>query len=241
MSIPRESSRRPIVVIDGPAGAGKSSVAREVARRLGLPMLDTGALYRSVALAARRRGIAWDDEAALARLAEGLDVRFEPTADGGRRVLLEGDDVTEAIRTPEISDGASQVSALPGVRRALLDLQRDLGSRGCVAEGRDMGTVVFPDADVKFFLTADLATRARRRRDQLEADGRAAPPLEELEASIARRDERDANRAVAPLRPAPDAIVLDTSRAGFEEVVQQVMAHIAQCCPGLVGVSDAGA
>ena len=231
MASRRDPARRPIVVLDGPAGAGKSTVARILAERLGVPMLDTGALYRAVALAARERGIAWDDEERLAELAAGLDVRFVPAEAGGQKVLLEGRDVSAEIRTPEISDGASRVSALPAVRRALLDLQRRLGAGGCVAEGRDMGTVVFPDADVKFFLTADLAARARRRRDQLRAQGQTPPPLAEIEAAIAERDARDRSRAVAPLRPAPDAIAIDTTDMDLPEVVETAWGHVTRTLP----------
>ncbi len=228
-------SNPPIIALDGPAGAGKSTVARRLAERLGLPVLDTGALYRALALAAQRRGIDWDDEPALAALAEGLDVRFErDPAAGVDRVVLEGEDVTRAIRTPEVAEGASRVSAHPAVRRALLDVQRALGARGCVAEGRDMGTVVFPDADVKLYLTAGRRARARRRRQQMIAQGQTPPPLEALEAAIARRDERDAGRAVAPLRPAADARVLDTTEMTLDEVVSAAFAHIAQRRPDLV-------
>ncbi len=228
-------SNPPIIVLDGPAGAGKSTIARRLADQLGLPMLDTGALYRALALDARRRGIDWDDEAALAALAEGLGVRFERDPGAGTdRVVLGGEDVTQAIRTPEIAEGASRVSAHPAVRRALLDVQRALGARGCVAEGRDMGTVVFPDADVKLFLTAGLRARARRRRQQMIAQGQTPPPLEALEAAMARRDARDAGRAVAPLRPAADALVLDTTRLSLDEVVSEALAHIAQRRPDLV-------
>src|SRR5437867_6807441 len=161
----------PIVAIDGPAGAGKSTVARQLARRLGFTIVDTGAIYRAVALAALRAGVHWEDDAGLARLLDdpGLGISFQPDGEG-QRVLLHGEDVTEAIRTPEISRGASVVSARPVVRRKLLGLQQQLGrnaGQGAVLEGRDIGTVVFPGADVKFFLTARDEARAARRHAEL--------------------------------------------------------------------------
>jgi len=207
-----------IVAIDGPAGAGKSTAARRLAARLGFAMVDTGAIYRSVALAARRAGIAFTDDAGLARLLPGLRIRFEPPPAGdpaaGQRVLLDGEDVSAQIRTPEMSLGASAVSARPVVRAGLLELQRRLalapGNRGAVLEGRDIGTVVFPEADAKFFLTAAPEVRARRRCDELGARGEAAP-YERVLAEQRQRDRDDAERAVAPLKPAADAVLVDTS------------------------------
>jgi cytidylate kinase len=212
------------VSIDGPAGAGKSTVARRLAARLGYAMVDTGAIYRAVALAASRRGIAFDDDPGLASLLPALTIAFEPPAreGDGPRVLLDGQDVSAEIRTPAISLGASAVSARPVVRGALLGLQRRLAcdprQRGAVLEGRDIGTVVFPDADVKFFLTATPDERARRRHAELAAKG-AAPALAEVLADQTRRDRDDTERAVAPLRPAPDAILVDTSGVSLDEVV----------------------
>ncbi|HEY6909565.1 MAG TPA: (d)CMP kinase [Myxococcales bacterium] len=209
----------PIVAIDGPAGAGKSTVARQLARRLGFSMIDTGAIYRSVALVAQRRGVSWDDDEALrGMLAAGLGLEFR-----GDRVLVQGEDVSEAIRTPEISRGASVVSARPVVRKALLQLQRDLGraaSRGAVLEGRDIGTVVFPDADVKFFLTASDEARAGRRHAELLERGLSVP-IEEVLADQRRRDRDDSERAIAPLRAAADAIRVDTTGLDLEEVVER--------------------
>jgi len=213
----------PIVAIDGPAGAGKSTVARELARRLGFTIVDTGAIYRAVALAAQRAGIGWEDDAGLARLLDaGLGISFAPAGDG-QSVLLHGDDVTEAIRTPEISRGASVVSARPVVRQKLLGLQRQLGRgapRGAVLEGRDIGTVVFPDADVKFFLTANDEARAARRHAEL-ADKGLPVPLGEVLADQRRRDKDDSERAIAPLKPAADALVVDTTGMDLGEVVDQ--------------------
>jgi len=209
----------PIVAIDGPAGAGKSTVARQLARRLGFAIIDTGAIYRSVALAARRGGIAWDDDEGLRRLLDaGLGLSFD-----GERVLLHGEDVTEAIRAPEISRGASVVSARPVVRQKLLQLQRDLGHaapQGAVLEGRDIGTVVFPDAEVKFFLTASDAARAQRRHAELAEKG-IQVPLEEVLADQQRRDKDDTERAISPLRPAPDAVRVDTTGLDLGEVVER--------------------
>ncbi len=209
----------PIVAIDGPAGAGKSTVARQLASRLGFSMIDTGAIYRSVALAAERRGISWDDDEALRQmLAGGLGLDFQ-----GERVLLDGEDVSEAIRTPGISRGASVVSARAVVRKALLQLQRDLGraaTRGAVLEGRDIGTVVFPDAEVKFFLTASDEARAGRRHAELAERGLSVP-IEEVLADQRRRDRDDSERAIAPLRAADDAIRVETTGLDLEEVVER--------------------
>ena len=209
----------PIVAIDGPAGAGKSTVARQLARLLGFSMIDTGAIYRSVALAARRAEIAWDDDEGLRRLLEaGLGLQFVED-----RVLLKGHDVTEAIRTPEISRGASVVSARPVVREKLLGLQRELGlqaPKGAVLEGRDIGTVVFPDAQVKFFLTASDEARAQRRHAEL-ADKGLPVELSEVLADQRRRDKDDTERAIAPLKAAPDAINVDTTGLDLAEVVEK--------------------
>lgn len=220
-----------IVAIDGPAGAGKSTASRRVAARLGFALVDTGAIYRAVALAASRRGIAYDDDARLASLLPTLDVRFAPPAAGepAQRVLLGGEDVSHEIRTPPMSLGASAVSARPVVRAGLLELQRrlavDAGNRGAVLEGRDIGTVVFPDADAKFFLTATPEVRARRRHAELAAKGVAAT-FEEVLADQIRRDRDDSERAVAPLRPAGDARVLDTSGTSLDDVVDALAREV---------------
>jgi cytidylate kinase len=222
-----------IVAIDGPAGAGKSTAARRLAARLGFAMVDTGALYRAVALAAHRAGMAYDDDVRLAALLPALAIRFvappveEPAR--GQRVFLGDEDVSDLIRTPAMSLGASAVSARPVVREGLLAQQRRLatapGQRGAVLEGRDIGTVVFPDADIKFFLTASPEVRARRRHDELRAKGDAAT-LEEVLSGQARRDRDDSERAVAPLRPAPDALLLDTSGLELEAVVDALAAAV---------------
>jgi CMP/dCMP kinase len=226
--LPASMERTPmLVVIDGPAGAGKTTIARTLARALAVPLLDTGAIYRSLALLARERGVAWDDEPGLVALARELDLRLgELPEQGPQPVLLGARDVTAAIRTPDIAQGASQVSAWPQVRAALLPVQRELGARGCVAEGRDMGTVVFPDAPHKFFLTAELPVRAARRRAELELAGADPAVVSAVEGEMATRDARDAGRAVAPLRPADDAVHIDSSQLGADEVVSVILARI---------------
>jgi cytidylate kinase len=219
------AARRLIVAIDGPAGAGKSTTARLLAERLGYALLDTGAIYRTMALRASERGIAWDDGPAVAALADGLEISFrlEGTIN---RVFANGADVTPAIRTPEISDGASRVSALPEVRAVLLGLQRRIGDQGgVVVEGRDIGTVVFPNAEAKFFLTATTDERARRRVAELRAAGKSADQ-EKTRAELVARDERDSTRAAAPLRRADDAIEIDSSALGPGEVVARMAAIV---------------
>ena len=207
-----------VVTIDGPAGAGKSTVARQLATSLGYSFLDTGAIYRTVALVARQRGIDWSDGPALGALAAGLDLRFESTS-GVNRVIADGADVTTEIRTPAISEGASQVSAHPPVRTALMGIQRAIGARGrVVAEGRDTGTVVFPDAQAKFFLTASAVERARRRTLELLAAGRPAIQAE-VQKDIEIRDQRDSTRAVSPLKRAHDAVEIDTTALTADQVV----------------------
>ena len=214
---------RPVVAIDGPAGAGKSTVARHVAEQLGFVLVDTGALYRTLAWEARKRGVAWSDGPSLGLLAQGIVANHDlvlPTDPHARgRVTLAGEDVSEAIRAPEIGMGASQVSAHPEVRAALLDLQRQAGKDGgVVLEGRDIGTVVFPDAEVKFFLTARPEVRATRRYDELVAKGERVSLDATLE-EVRRRDENDTNRSVAPLRMADGAILVDSSDRSIDETV----------------------
>jgi CMP/dCMP kinase len=215
-----------IVAIDGPAGAGKSTAARLLAARLGYALLDTGAIYRSMALRARERGVSWDDGPGVAALADGIDISFR--LDGKvNHVTLNGQDVTAAIRTPEMSDGASRVSALPEVRAALLGLQRRIGAAGgVVVEGRDIGTVVFPDAEAKFFLTADTDERARRRVAELTAAGKPVD-VDQTKAEIVARDTRDSTRAAAPLRKADDAIEIDSSALAPDAVVARMAEVVA--------------
>jgi cytidylate kinase len=223
------SRPRPVIAIDGPAGVGKSTTSRELARRLGYTLVDTGALYRGVALAARERDISWDDEAAVVALCPEIELGFASQEDGTPRLLLDGVDRGDDIRTPDMSSGASRVSAYPGVRQALLGIQRKLGEAGgVVLEGRDIGTVVFPDAEVKLFLTASAEERARRRVQDLESRG-IAVDYDELLAQIRSRDEADSTRAIAPLRPAEDAVILDSTSLDLEAVVRHVLELVESC------------
>jgi cytidylate kinase len=213
-----------VITIDGPTASGKGTIARLIAQRLGWHILDSGALYRLVALAAQKHSIALDDVESLQPLAAHLDVEFVAADEGKEEmiVLLEGEDVTLELRTETCGNGASKVAALPVVREALLDRQRAfLQPPGLVADGRDMGTVVFPDAVVKIFLTASAEERARRRYNQLKDKGLGVT-MRSLLDEIAERDERDRNRAASPLVPAEDAVELDTSELGIDEVVDQL-------------------
>jgi len=216
--------RTPIVTVDGPSGSGKGTISRAVAVRVGWHFLDSGALYRLVALAGLKRGLKPDEVEGHARLAASLDVRFDVRPDGGELVLLEGEVVTDQIRSEVAGQGASRVAAWPGVRSALLDRQRAFArSPGLVADGRDMGTVVFQGADLKIFLTASPDERALRRYKQLKDKG-SDVSLPALSREITERDQRDSTRAVAPLKPAPDAEVIDSTSLTIEQVIDRVTA-----------------
>ncbi|MFZ5589871.1 MAG: (d)CMP kinase [Pseudomonadota bacterium] len=215
----------PVITIDGPSGSGKGTISQIVARRLGWHFLDSGALYRLTALAARRAGVALDDETRLAQLARGLDVRFDAAQDSTAesKIFLGADDVTAALRSEECGNAASKVAALPALRAALLERQRAFRRPpGLVADGRDMGSVIFPDAALKIFLTASPEVRARRRHKQLKEKGMDVNIID-LISDIAERDARDSTRSVAPLKPAPDAVVIDTSDLSIEDVAQRVL------------------
>ncbi len=214
------------VAIDGPSGAGKSTIAKAVAARCGFIYVDTGAIYRTVGLAVRRADADPHDGAAVAALLPGLDIRFDYGPDGTQRMRLNGEDVSEAIRTPEGSMYASAVAALPVVRAFLLDMQRDMASsHSVVMDGRDIGTVVLPDAGLKIFLTAGLEARAKRRLLELNAKGDPST-FEDVLADMARRDEQDASRAAAPLKAAEDAVLVDTSDMTLEESIDHVCALV---------------
>ncbi|HEX7663648.1 MAG TPA: (d)CMP kinase [Polyangiaceae bacterium] len=217
---------RPIVAIDGPAGAGKSTVARAVAEALGFVLVDTGAIYRTLALAAERKGVVWSDGAALGALANQLVAEAALKFDGSK-VLLAGEDVSLAIRTPSIGMGASQVSAHPEVRAALLDLQRQAGANGgVVLEGRDIGTVVFPDAEVKVFLTASPEIRAQRRFEELVAKGTKDVTLASTLEDVKKRDAQDMGRAHAPLKQAEGATLVESSALSIGETVAAIVALV---------------
>lgn len=218
----------PVITIDGPSGSGKGTVAALLAGRLGWNFLDSGALYRLLAFAARNHGVDLTNEEALKVLAEHLDVQFGAAREGhGMIIILEGEEVTESIRNEQVGAGASQVAALPVVRTALLQRQKAFREApGLVADGRDMGTVVFPDAPLKIFLTASAEERARRRYLQLKARGDDVN-LASLLEEIRERDERDTQRAVAPLKPADDAVQLDSTTLSIDEVLQKILSEVA--------------
>ncbi len=212
----------PVIAIDGPSGSGKGTVSRLLARRLGWHLLDSGALYRLVALAGLRHGLEPMDEAGHGALAEALDVSFGVDAAGGEQVLLDGQDVTHELRLEETGNEASRVAAMPAVRTALLGRQRAFAvPPGLVADGRDMGTVVFPGAALKVFLTASAEERAKRRHNQLMEKG-VTVNLAGLSQEILERDQRDSNRPVSPLRPAQDAIVIDSTGMSIDDVVNRI-------------------
>lgn len=225
-----------IVAIDGPAGSGKSTIAKEIARQLGFNKLDTGAMYRAVTFAALGRGVDLDDEAAIVALAHSIEIRFTNGIGEDTRLTIDGEDASAAIRTPEVDANVSKVSAYPGVREAMLVHQRRAAEdRDIVAEGRDIGTVVFPNAEVKVFLTADPRERARRRVLQRHEHDTQAPSAEQIEAEVdetlaalEQRDKLDSSREVAPLVPAEDAVHVDSTSHTIGEVVGIIEGLISQ-------------
>jgi cytidylate kinase len=226
ISIANRGKRGLIIAIDGPAGVGKSTVARLLALRLGYLYLDTGALYRAIAWKVHNAGIRPEDHLAVAALLPHTSLQMACGPEQSH-VLLNGHDITGQLRTPEVTALASVVSAIPAVREWLLPVQRDIGAEGCiVAEGRDIGTRVFPEADIKFFLEADAEVRATRRHRELVAAGHAVH-FDQTKRDLTGRDDRDRSRPVAPLIPAPDAERIDTSSMPVEEVVSHMMAAVA--------------
>ncbi|MBV2129885.1 (d)CMP kinase [Arsukibacterium indicum] len=216
----------PVITIDGPGGSGKGTLSRLLAQKLGWQLLDSGAIYRVLALAAMHHQIASDDEEALQPLAAHLDVQFSADELGNTRVTLEGENVSHSIRTQEVADEASKIASLPRVREALLRRQRAFAELpGLVADGRDMGTVVFPQAEVKIFLTAAPAERANRRYLELKEKGLDVN-IGDLLNEIQARDARDMNRATAPLKPATDAYILDSTNKSIEQVLEEVLNHV---------------
>jgi cytidylate kinase len=212
-----------VIAIDGPVGAGKSTVSKLVARKLGYLYVNTGAMYRAVALKALRLGMDINDPIVMAMLAEATDIQLQQQGDGGVRVFLDGEDVTEAIRTPEVSEASSIVSAHEGVRKVLAERQKVMAELGgVVMEGRDIQTVIAPDAEVKIFLTASLEERAKRRWLELQQKG-ISVSYEEVLQEVKERDERDKNRTIAPLRKAPDAVEIDTTGITPEEVAEKIV------------------
>lgn len=226
------SVRAPVITVDGPSGVGKGTLCQWLASRLGFHLLDSGALYRLTALTALRRNLALDDEVQVAAVAAGLEVEFVAGTEGSPRIFLEGAEVGADLRSETCGNAASRIAALSAVRAALLHRQRDFRRvPGLIADGRDMGTVVFPDAELKLFLTASAEERARRRYKQLSEQGMNAN-LKILVNEIAERDARDRQRAVAPLRPAADAVMLDTTHSSIAEVCDWALALVARR-PGL--------
>lgn len=219
-----------IVTIDGPAASGKSTVARLLAGRINAAFLDTGAMYRAVTLAAMRAGVELSDEKQLLEVLEKTDFRFGIEA-GSMVVHIDGQDVTEQLRRQEVTENARNIAAVPAIRARLVALQRNFAA-ACtrlVTEGRDQGTVAFPDADVKFFLSADIDERARRRQTELLAKGER-PSMEQVQRAIDKRDTSDRSRSVGPLKPSDDMIIIDTTNLGIEQVVEKLLRHIEKRC-----------
>jgi len=221
-----------IIAIDGPAGSGKSTTAKLLARRLGFTFLDTGAMYRAVALFALRNGVSFDDIKTLEQIAARVDIRFENDEEKGQLIFLNNEDVTDAIRTPEATHGSSAVAVHPGVRREMVRRQRQMGQKGnIVAEGRDTTSVVFTHADLKIYLNADLKTRAQRRLLEANQRGESTTP-EEQERLLTERDANDTGRKESPLTQVPDAVVVDTTSLTIEEQVEKIIELARQAFAG---------
>lgn len=221
-----KNNKRFVIAIDGPAGSGKSTVSKRIARKLDLLYIDTGAMYRALTLKAMRQGLDLEDSSALVKLAHSA--RIDLKEDGGRlRVFLDGEDVSELIRTPELTKNVKYIACVPEVRGEMVRLQRAIGERaGAVLEGRDIGTVVFPDADYKFYLDADVEERARRRHKEL-VDSNQKVDLEEIKKDVVVRDESDMKREVGALKKAEDAILIDTTNLSIDEVVEKLLSHMS--------------
>lgn len=223
--------RKPVIAIDGPAASGKSTTAKLVAKRLGYLFIDTGAMYRALGLKARRLGITFDRVDDIARMAENTGITQQQAPDGAV-TFLDGEDVSQAIRSPEISQAASDISTIPAVRRRLVKLQQQMGAGGgVVMEGRDITTVVFPDAEVKVFMQASIAERAKRRQAELASKGTRVD-LAELEKQIELRDQQDSQRADSPLTCTPDSLIIDTTGLSIEQQVEMVLARAAMVRKG---------
>lgn len=216
-----------LIAIDGPAGSGKTTTARLLAERLSYTYLDTGAMYRAITLKVLQMGVLPTDEPNVVRIARQARLMLK-NVNGGLHIFLDSEDVTEKIRSEEVTQNVSLISSYPGVRELMVEKQREIGAqKGCVVDGRDIGTVVFPDADLKFFMVADVVERARRRQLELSNGGREMP-LVEVVRQIRERDERDSNREISPLRRADDAILIDTTKLSIEEQVEEIMRYVKE-------------